>query len=126
VSARRPSQPTQWRLWRALPGCSYEAAAFDSGGVAATEGCTGAAARSLVVQLDRRGHIKSELPLRRAYNDGSVVDDPSGHRVLVSEAQDGNLGVRYYGWVWTFDGRRLQLVGHYRPNGITLVLAQPL
>jgi hypothetical protein len=135
VPAEHASQSSSWKLMKAESHCSYQSAAFDPEGIVATEGCTtGAPADqpnnpnsgiAKLVQLDTRGRVEERVPLRIAYEGGDVVADPRNHEVLISEDEGGNLGVRYYQWVWAFDGHRLRVIGHYPGQGATIVLAQP-
>ena len=132
VSALRPSGVRAWRLWKADPHCSYEAAAFDHTGVAAAEGCarrggpfdTNLGPASLV-QLDAHGRRLARFPLAAGFEDGDVVRDPLTGRVLVSEDQPANSGLSDDQWVFEFDGRGLRTVVRRPALDATLLLAQP-
>jgi hypothetical protein len=60
-----------------------------------------------------------------AFGQGSVVDDPQAHAVLVSENQVGNVPGSS-GWVWTLRGDTLSLVHRYSaPKAYPEIFAQP-
>lgn len=135
VSALHPSSSRRWKLPTAQPHCSYQSAAFDTAGIVASEGCTiGAPAtqfnnphfgRAYLVQLNPHGRRQARVRLRMAYSAGDVADDRHNGHVLISEDEGGNLHIKYYEWVWDFNGQKLRVVGHYRTQGNTEIIAQP-
>jgi hypothetical protein len=131
ASALRPSESHAWKLIKADPGCSYEAAAFGFRGIVAVEGCRGAGSpgssidpalgRARLVQLSASGRVLARFALKPGWEDGAVTADRRG-RILISQDQPANQSYPERDWVWTFDGRRLHLVGHYRANDAAQVI----
>lgn len=135
ASSGGASSSSSWPLIAADPGCSYQAATFDSWGIAAIEVCAQGArpgtpsgvrlGNAYLVQLNRRHREVLRLNLARGYDGGGIAADPLDRAVLVSEYQAANQGVPVFNWVWTFDGRRLRVVRRYPNNDAPTVTAEP-
>lgn len=131
ASASRPSQSRAWKLIKPDRGCSYEAAAFDSRGIGAVEGCrrVGASGASIdpalgrarLLQLSSSGRVLARFALKPGWEDGAVTAGRHG-RVLISQDQPANQSYPERDWVWTFNGHRLHLVGHYRADDAAQVI----
>jgi hypothetical protein len=135
VPANHTSPVSSWRLIKADSRCSYMAATFDRGGIAAIEGCTTGEPKgqgnspnlgnAYVIQLDQHRHEVSRLPLARGFDGGGIASAPRSSIVLVSESQAANNGVRAHNWVWAFNGRTLRTIRRYRFNDATEIVAEP-
>jgi hypothetical protein len=126
VSALRSSSSRSWKLIPADRGCSYQAAAFDSEGIAAAEGCgpNPNLGRAYLLQLNRGEHVVRRIPLEPGWEDGLIASERDGD-VLVTEDQPANEGYRPYDWVWQFNGHRLRAIAHYRALDADQVVAVP-
>jgi hypothetical protein len=102
------------------PRCSYLAATFDRGGVAAIEGCAGWA---YVVQLDRRNRVIRRLRLAPGYDGGGIATDWRTGTVLISETQTSHPPL--FDWVWSLHGGRLRVVHRYPGRDAISVIAEP-
>jgi hypothetical protein len=138
VSATRSSQVNASQLIAPTPGCTYQSAAFDPGGIVGIEACTPGTPHqrggtvpgvylgdAYLVQMDSHGRQLLRLALKPGSNPGTVVADPSTGLVLVSEDQAQEQRRTAYDWVWTYDGHALHNVGRYPFEGNAVVTAQP-
>jgi hypothetical protein len=134
VPAERSSPTTAWTLMRADHGCSYQAATFDSWGIAAIEGCVQGEPRgqysvnggnAYLVQLNSRHHVILRLKLARGFNQGDIDNDPRTGTVLVSEYQGANQGIPVFNWVWEFDGHTLRTIRRFPNEDAPTVIAEP-
>lgn len=128
TSALHSSASTDWRPIAPGRHCSFVAAAFDQGGIAAVETCghlsTGAIGNGTLVQVEHR-RIVARFPLKRGWEGGGVFTEPGGAKVLVTQSQPANAGYPERDWVWEFDGRQLRAITSYPANDAEQVLALP-
>lgn len=126
VPAEHASHLSRARLIAPPHGCSYDAAVFDREGIAAALGCEKGSAPGFeglgdymgdayIVQIDRRGHVARRRPLLSEPNPITLSPSPAGGPVLVTEKQ-GENNRPWWDSIWTFDGHKLRLVGHYRES----------
>jgi hypothetical protein len=117
---------SSWQLIPADQGCSYQTAAFDSGGMAAVEGCgpNPNLGRAYLLQLNQQDRIIGRFALKPGWEDGLIASERNGD-VLVTEDQPANEGYRPYDWVWQFNGHRLRAIAHYRALDADQVVAVP-
>jgi hypothetical protein len=117
------------------PGCSFAAAAFDSTGIAAVEGCRhgspkGSSEFSLgdgyLVQLGGPRHrVVKRIQIHRGVEQAVVAEDPATGDVLVTQDQPANNGTPPRDYVWSFDGSMLRLIGRYPAQDAARILAAP-
>jgi hypothetical protein len=113
VSALHPSRTSSWHLIRPRPHCYYQSASFDNDGVIALLDCSHSP--WVVVQMTRRGRLRSRIPLPRGQGWGSVLSD----------RQTGVVLVTGYDMVWQLQNHRLRLIAKYPPNYSSTFAAQP-
>ena len=113
-------------------GCAYAAAAFDSRGVLAVEGCKQGGPRSVfgtnlgdgyLVQFDAAGHRLQRWPLRRCVEQALISAEPGTKRLLITQDLPANNHEPEADWVWELDGSHLRLIDHYRAQDAAQVLA---
>jgi hypothetical protein len=134
VPANRTRPVSSWTLIAADRHCSYMAATFDRGGIAAIEGCTTGepprvgnspnAGNAYVIQLNQRRREVARLALARGYDGGGIATDPRTRTVLVSESQATYRSV-LYNWAWAFNGQDLRTIHRYPSENATTVVAEP-
>lgn len=113
-------------------GCAYAAAAFDSRGVLAVEGCKQGGPRNVfgtnlgdgyLVQFDPAGHRLQRWRLKRGVEHALISAEPATKRLLITQDLPANNHEPEADWVWELDGSHLRLIDHYRAQDAAQVLA---
>jgi hypothetical protein len=122
------------KLMKSDHACIFRAAAFDSVGVAAVEGCDRGdpqqgvgsyLGQAFLIQYGLEGRVIARIPLRLGLESAVVATEPSTGDVLITQDQPANEPYPERDWVWVFDGQRLRPVAHYRAFDAAQILAVP-
>ena len=113
-------------------GCAFGAAAFDTAGLLAAEGCRVGSPRgfsapdlgdAFLVQLTSSGRVTSRIALQRGLESASIVAEPRSSGLLVTQDQPANNGGPEDDWVWEYNHRRLRSIAHYPANDAAQIIA---
>jgi hypothetical protein len=113
-------------------GCAFGAAAFDTAGLLAAEGCRVGSPRgfsapnlgdAFLVQLTSAGRVTSRIALQRGLESASIVAEPRSSGLLVTQDQPANNGGPEDDWVWEYNHGRLRAIAHYSANDAAQIIA---